>query len=427
MGWREERVQLRNLAINVPSFFRCPISLDVMKSPVSLSTGVTYDRSSIRRWLDAGNSTCPVTMQAVRTDDLVPNLTLQRLIHLWGTSTVSDDSFLVNRHPAAGILRDLRSPPAPASPLRHLADFLLDSDVDDFEKNRLIGEDSCAKALSDVLKKNAGQIDTLEVAVRVLSLILTTDFIEEKNKELVNSYLVSDLGAVLSALLSVLKDGTSLESRVDAATILSSILSSNPDSVVPISEQTDLIPELIRLIRPAEEVIGKGKTDRSAVDAGLACLVAISGVRRARESIVKKGIVAEATKLLTTDASATVAEKALRLLQVASGLSEGRSAICEMADECLGAVLGKMMKVGRRGTESAVLVLWSVCHHFRNKRAVKAVASANGSMTKFLLLMQSNCSPSVRHMAGDLLKIFRVNSKSRLAGYDTKTTHIMPF
>ncbi|KAG0486935.1 hypothetical protein HPP92_009030 [Vanilla planifolia] len=395
MGWREERVQLRNLAINVPSFFRCPISLDVMKSPVSLSTGVTYDRSSIRRWLDAGNSTCPVTMQAVRTDDLVPNLTLQRLIHLWGASTVSDDSFLVNRHPAAGILRDLRSSPDPASPLRHLADFLLDSDVDDFEKNRLIGEDSCAKALSDVLKKMPGRSTRWRSPPFCLAFRI-------EGRDI-------------------------LESRVDAATILSSILSSNPDSVVPISEQTDLIPELIRLIRPAEEGIGKGKTDRSAVDAGLACLVAISGVRRARASIVKKGIVAEATKLLTTDASATVAEKALRLLQVASGLSEGRSAICEMADECLGAVLGKMMKVGRRGTESAVLVLWSVCHHFRNKRAVKAVASANGSMTKFLLLMQSNCSPSVRHMAGDLLKIFGVNSKSRLAGYDTKTTHIMPF
>lgn len=52
--------------IAVPSFFRCPISLDLMKSPVSLCTGVTYDRSSIQRWLDGGNNTCPATMQVPR-------------------------------------------------------------------------------------------------------------------------------------------------------------------------------------------------------------------------------------------------------------------------------------------------------------------------------------------------------------------------
>ncbi|KAI5323650.1 hypothetical protein L3X38_032722 [Prunus dulcis] len=39
-----------DLYIAVPSFFRRPISLDVMKSPVSLCTGVTYDRTSIQRW-----------------------------------------------------------------------------------------------------------------------------------------------------------------------------------------------------------------------------------------------------------------------------------------------------------------------------------------------------------------------------------------
>nr|VDD52127.1 unnamed protein product [Brassica oleracea] len=54
--------------ITVPSFFKCPISLDVMRSPVSLCTGVTYDRASIQRWLDGGNNTCPATMQVLRTE-----------------------------------------------------------------------------------------------------------------------------------------------------------------------------------------------------------------------------------------------------------------------------------------------------------------------------------------------------------------------
>ncbi|GAV65562.1 U-box domain-containing protein [Cephalotus follicularis] len=57
----EEKKQKSNhgrydLYITIPSFFRCPISLNVMNSPVSMCTGVTDDRASIQRWLDNGNN-----------------------------------------------------------------------------------------------------------------------------------------------------------------------------------------------------------------------------------------------------------------------------------------------------------------------------------------------------------------------------------
>ncbi|KAI4352959.1 hypothetical protein L6164_007162 [Bauhinia variegata] len=71
------------LYVTVPTLFRCPISMDVMRSPVSLCTGVTYDRSSIQNWLDSGHDTCPATMQVLPYKDFTPNLTLHRLIDLW--------------------------------------------------------------------------------------------------------------------------------------------------------------------------------------------------------------------------------------------------------------------------------------------------------------------------------------------------------
>jgi hypothetical protein len=46
----------------VPSFFKCPISLELMRDPVVLCTGQSYKRSSIEPWLEAGNHTCPTTM-----------------------------------------------------------------------------------------------------------------------------------------------------------------------------------------------------------------------------------------------------------------------------------------------------------------------------------------------------------------------------
>ncbi|KAK1274655.1 U-box domain-containing protein 18 [Acorus gramineus] len=59
---------------------RCPISLELMLDPVTVSTGQTYDRASIKRWMRAGNLNCPVTGERLASTKLVPNLTLKKLI-----------------------------------------------------------------------------------------------------------------------------------------------------------------------------------------------------------------------------------------------------------------------------------------------------------------------------------------------------------
>ncbi|KAI0528614.1 hypothetical protein KFK09_001156 [Dendrobium nobile] len=421
---KEEKVQSLNLEVKVPSFFRCPISLDVMRSPVSLCTGVTYDRSSIQRWLDSGKKTCPATNQSLPSTDLTPNLTLRRLIQLWSATadSVANSAPNNHRHVAVNIVRDIRSSSDPSPLLRRLADFFLDADNDVFEKNAIVG--CAAAAVSSVLIQNAGQIETLHAAAKALAVILATNCVEENNKKVAISYLISHLSASVSALLSILKDGKTVESCADAARILCAILlSSDSNSKASIAEKSDLIPELIRLIR-------QEKMHRDSIDAGIDCLTAICGVRGARFRMVKEGIVPAVVKVMKAEAvmaPASTTEKAIRLLEAASGIAEGRSEICKAAEECLGAVLRRMMKVGKEGMEAAVVVLWSVCYRFQDRRAVEAVKAENGGVMKILLLMQSNCSPAVRQMSGDLLKIFRVNTKGCLAGYDTKTTHIMPF
>ncbi|KAK3141083.1 hypothetical protein QOZ80_4BG0329390 [Eleusine coracana subsp. coracana] len=67
----------------VPCYFLCPISLEMMRDPVTLPTGITYDRDCIERWLLL-SCTCPVTKQAVAADcEPTPNHTLRRLIQSW--------------------------------------------------------------------------------------------------------------------------------------------------------------------------------------------------------------------------------------------------------------------------------------------------------------------------------------------------------
>ncbi|OIV90520.1 hypothetical protein TanjilG_32397 [Lupinus angustifolius] len=39
---------------SIPSYFRCPLSLELMLDPVVVASGQTYERQSIRKWLDRG-------------------------------------------------------------------------------------------------------------------------------------------------------------------------------------------------------------------------------------------------------------------------------------------------------------------------------------------------------------------------------------
>ncbi|KAJ6913378.1 hypothetical protein NC651_015788 [Populus alba x Populus x berolinensis] len=69
--------------VNVPVDFRCPISLDLMRDPVVVATGQTYDRESINLWIESGHNTCPKTGQALVNTNLIPNRALKNLIAMW--------------------------------------------------------------------------------------------------------------------------------------------------------------------------------------------------------------------------------------------------------------------------------------------------------------------------------------------------------
>ncbi|CAN6228062.1 unnamed protein product [Urochloa humidicola] len=450
--------QHRALEVKIPSFFRCPISLDVMRSPVSLCTGATYDRASIQRWLDSGNTTCPATMLPLPSTDLVPNLTLRSLISHWAASaatssptSTADSSVPPRNSSPASLVRQIAASgggadPAPA--LRELAAYLSDDDVDDFEKNALIGAGRAAEAVASVLRrKTAGggeeeetttTVEAAEAATRVLAKIVASDGIDDANKKRVSAALAADAAASAASLARVMRRGSGLEARVDAARLAGFLLANAAaaddaaSSAAAVAESPELVAELVRLIGPVDE---KGTLDGDAVDAGLTCLAAIccGGRRRRRASAaaaVRHGAVGAAVRALRDDGKAgepAAAAKAMRVLEAAAGCAEGRAALCERAEEAVGAVVGKMMKAGREGAEAAVAVLWAVCHRYRDRRAAEAAAAVEGGLTRLLLLVQSGCSPAARQMAMELLKMYRVNAKSCLAGYDSKTTHIMPF
>jgi hypothetical protein len=385
--------EYQGLEVKVPSLFRCPISLGVMRSPVSLCTGVTYDRASIQRWIDSGNTTCPATMLPLPTTDLVPILTLRRLIALWASTASSSPE------------------PSAVGPTAAAA-FLSDDEVDEFDKNALA---RAAETVAAVLRRGTKEsgLEAAEAAVRVLA---ASDCIEEESRRRVPAALAADAASSVAALARVLRSGSGLEARVDAARLAESLLrnAAAPGVVAAVAEAEELLAELIRLIGPVDGE--KGGLDARAVSAGLSCLSAIAATRRARSEMVRLGAVPAAVRVLAADAGPP--GHALRVLEAAAGCAEGRAAICEAAEAAVAAVVGKMTK---GGAAAAVSVLWAVCHRYRDRRAVDAAAACEGGLTRLLLLMQSGCAPATRQMASELLKIFKVNAKSCLAGYESKT------
>ena len=64
---------------NIPSEFKCPISLELMKDPVVASDGCTYERDSIQKWL-AEHNTSPATNEPLQSRLLFQNRALRNLM-----------------------------------------------------------------------------------------------------------------------------------------------------------------------------------------------------------------------------------------------------------------------------------------------------------------------------------------------------------
>ncbi|GAA0151664.1 ubiquitin-protein ligase [Lithospermum erythrorhizon] len=69
--------------IKVPKDFCCPVTLDLMRDPVVVCTGQTYEKDSITRWIDEGHHTCPKTGQFLVHRWVIPNRSLRNMIMQW--------------------------------------------------------------------------------------------------------------------------------------------------------------------------------------------------------------------------------------------------------------------------------------------------------------------------------------------------------
>ncbi|XP_028783010.1 U-box domain-containing protein 14 [Neltuma alba] len=342
-----EKISVKHRSPVIPDDFRCPISLELMKDPVIVSTGQTYERSCIQKWLDAGNKTCPKTQQTLLHTALTPNYALKSLIALWcenngvelpkkqgscktkkSGSALSDcDRVAINALLDRLANGDMEQQRAAAGELRLLAKRNADNRV-------CIAEAGAIPLLVELLSSSDPR--TQEHAVTAL---LNLSINESNKGTIVNAGAIPDI-------VDVLKNG-SMEARENAAATLFSlsVLDENKISI----GAAGAIPALISLLC---EGTPRGKKDAATA------IFNLSIYQGNKARAVKAGIVAPLMTFLI-DAGGGMVDEALAILAILASHPEGRTAIGQAEPI---PILVEVIRTGSpRNRENAAAVLWSLC------------------------------------------------------------------
>ena len=127
---KEEEKKEKKEKIQVPIHFSCPITFELMRDPVFIASGHTYDRRSITKWFQQGHKTCPSTGQRLRNTEITPNFALRNAIVEWAKET----KFLESE--GEELLRNVsQKPTVQIGGKMRFGDDLVDEDIDDDDNN----------------------------------------------------------------------------------------------------------------------------------------------------------------------------------------------------------------------------------------------------------------------------------------------------
>ena len=390
----------------IPAHFRCPISLDLMRDPVTAPTGITYDRESIEAWLDTGRATCPVTHAPLRHEDLVPNHAIRRVIQDW---CVANRASGVQRVPTPKVpLADADAADAVAAVSRAAgrgdvaacgaASARARALAKESDRNRrCVAAAGAARALAAAFGRLAGErVEGAGAASGALGEILAAATVFFPLDDEARRCIASP--ASLKSLASVMTHGGELAARASAAVVLRELASSaDGRTLEAVARTPGMCDALVRLVRSP---VSAPATKAALVTAYY--LAAASD--RAAARLAEVGAVPALVELLV-DADKGTSEKALAALDgvlcADAGLAAARAHALAVP-----VLVKKMFRVSDMATEFAVSALWRLCRAGdAGAAACRAEALRVGAFQKLLLLLQVGCGGVTKERASELLKM----------------------
>ncbi|KAG0502754.1 hypothetical protein HPP92_002826 [Vanilla planifolia] len=385
--------------VEIPSYFLCPISLQLMRDPVTLPTGITYDRDSIERWLfsDPQNPhhTCPVTKQPLPVDSIeltTPNHTLRRLIQSWciANSSAGVDRIPTPRSPLtrtqlSALLLELET--STSSSIRLLSLRKLKSIASNSASNRLtVASSDAVDFLASVVERSPEEEDA-RVCDEALTILCSLHLSETRLQTLITSH-----PGFLDALFAVLPR-SSYHSRSQAGIFLR--------SVIPVASPARLSKVGEAQLRDLVEAV----SDRVSTKAALEALILLCSWGRNRVKEVNAGAVALLVDLLLEETEKRMCELALVALDKLCSCAEGRAELVGNAAG-IAVVAKKILRVSAVASERAVRILEKVARTAANQTgAVLQEMMQVGAVSKLCLLLQVKCGEKEKKRATEVLRL----------------------
>ncbi|XP_061348019.1 U-box domain-containing protein 21-like [Gastrolobium bilobum] len=381
--------------VAMPTHFRCPVTLDLMKDPVTLSTGITYDRDSIEKWFEAGNHTCPVTKRDLASFDMIPNHALRRMIQDW---CVEHRSFGVERIPTPRIpvtpyeVSDtctrimLASQNGDENRCRELVHKIKAWGKESERNKRCIVANGAPLVLASAFDSfSRGSVEkNVVVLEEILGVLTWMRPIGEEGRSMLGS------APSMSCMVWFL-NGKQISARQNAALLLKEM------PIEALAKTEGVVEGLVNMIR---EPIGPSVTK--------SCLLMIFHLVSSSENkdlisqrFVELGLASLVLEAIV-DAERGICEKGLGVLDCICERKQGME-IAKSNALILPLVIKKLLRVSELSSTFAVSILWKLCDKTDERILIEALQV--GAFQKLLVLLQVGCGEDTKEKATELLRL----------------------
>ncbi|KAK6126530.1 hypothetical protein DH2020_039734 [Rehmannia glutinosa] len=348
-----------------------------MKDPVTVSTGITYDRDSIEKWIfTQKNITCPVTKQILQNQEITPNITLRRLIQSWCTINATH-----------GVER-LPTPKAPVTKAQLLK-------ILDEAKKSPYAQMKCLQSVRSIASENQTNKRVMESSgvVEFLAKLIVKKTLEASIAEI--SEDLSDLRKICDEALSILCSLQLSETGLKAlnnAEFLESL------TIVMQSGSYESRPYVIMLLTSLLEVADPSLLINLKPEF-FAELNQTLGTGSKRWNPGRAVII----DLLLDSSEKRVCEMMLMLLDMLCQCAEGRAELVKHAAG-LAVVSKKILRVSQVASEKAVRILHSISRFSATPGILQEMLQI-GVVAKLCLMVQVDCGSKAKERAKEILKL----------------------
>ncbi|KAL7142564.1 hypothetical protein ABFS83_08G131800 [Erythranthe nasuta] len=391
--------EIAGTSITIPKDFCCPFTLDLLKDPVIVSTGQTYERASISRWMQEGHLTCPKTGQMLVHTKLVPNRAMRNLITQW--CTANEIPYDPPENPDYSSENSFASSPsrAAAEATKATSSLLIEQLANGTEKAKTVAAMEI-RYLAKTGRKNRACIAEGGAIPLLEKLLSSSDCFAQENSITAilnlsiydkNKGVIMGVEGCLRAIVWVLRNGLTVEARENAAATLFS-LSAVHDFKKQIAEEDYAIEALASLLRNGTP---RGKKD--AVTALFNLSTHIENCAR----MIESGAITVLVEALDFEG---VSEESAGALALIVRQRLGAEAVAK-EEKAMAGLIGMMRCGTPRGKENAVAALLELCRSggaAALERVVKAPA-----MVGLLQSLLFTGTKRARRKAASLARVFQ--------------------